>query len=58
MHVTLVDIHPGVLARALLILQLIRALPLARTPHAAVVCTRVLFYLYLGVVMPNYCEKT
>jgi len=56
LHLTLVEIHPATLARTLLIFELIERISLAVNPMKELELETTLFYLYVSLAMPGYCE--
>jgi hypothetical protein len=56
LHLTLVEIHPATLARTLLIFELIERISLAENPMNELELETTLFYLYVSLAMPDYCE--
>ena len=56
LHLTLVEIHPATLARTLLIFELIERISLAENPVKELELETTLFYLYVSLAMPRYCE--
>ncbi|SJL14510.1 uncharacterized protein ARMOST_17971 [Armillaria ostoyae] len=57
-HLTLLDIHPSVLARDLCFLILLANLVSGKYDEKEQVEIKAtLFYSYVGIVMPNYCHK-
>ena len=57
LHITLLDIHPGILARDLCIMMLVDSL--RNCDAASPVATEIratLFYAYVSPVMPAYCH--
>jgi hypothetical protein len=56
LHLTLVEIHPATLARTLLIFELIERISLAENPMKELELETTLFYLYVSLAMPGYCE--
>jgi hypothetical protein len=58
-HITMLDIHPGALARDLCIMMLLNEL-CEMTGDSAITATEIkatIFYTYVGVVMPAYCHE-
>jgi hypothetical protein len=56
LHLTLVEIHPATLARTLLIFELLDRISLAENPVKELELETTLFYLYVSLAMPGYCE--
>ena len=56
LHLTLVEIHPATLAWTLLIFELIERISLAENPVKELELETTLFYLYVSLAMPGYCE--
>ncbi|GBE90098.1 hypothetical protein BKA93DRAFT_457437 [Sparassis latifolia] len=59
MHMTLLDFHPGALARDLCVLMLLHDLVEAEAtdPIALAEMKATLFYTYVGIAMPEYCHE-
>ncbi|KDR74925.1 hypothetical protein GALMADRAFT_269119 [Galerina marginata CBS 339.88] len=56
-HMLLVDIHPAALARVVLIFELLWQILLSENSIERLELKATLFFLYLSVVMPEYCHK-
>ncbi|KDR74058.1 hypothetical protein GALMADRAFT_599483 [Galerina marginata CBS 339.88] len=56
-HFTLVDIHPVPLARLLVIFQLLRMISLVENPLEEMELQTTLSYLYISIVIPDYCNQ-
>ena len=58
-HITVLDIHPAVIARNLVYLLLLNELVNGQTitPETRVEVITTLMYAFVGVAMPDYCHK-
>ena len=56
LHLTLLEIHPATVARTLLIFELIELISLTENPLEELELETTLFYLYVSLAMPGYCE--
>ncbi|KAF8968697.1 hypothetical protein BDZ97DRAFT_324231 [Flammula alnicola] len=56
-HLTLIDIHPATLARNLVIFALIHRISLSEDDVEKLELQTTLFYLYLGLAIPEYCNE-
>jgi hypothetical protein len=58
LHMTLLDVHPGALARDLCIMMLIHALSDgSQSATNQIEIKATIFYTYVGVVLPGYCYE-
>ena len=56
LHLTLLEIHPATVARTLVIFKLIELISLAENPMEELELETTLFYLYVSLAIPGYCE--
>ncbi|TFK90199.1 hypothetical protein K466DRAFT_543778 [Polyporus arcularius HHB13444] len=54
-HITMLDVHDGMIARDLCILMLLHEYNTAASEKARVAISATLMYTYLGAAMPSYC---
>ncbi|KAJ7579195.1 hypothetical protein C8J56DRAFT_965062 [Mycena floridula] len=57
LHFTLLDLHPTALARDLCLLVLLEQLTTDISPEDAIEIKATIFYMWLGIIMPDYCEN-